>query len=490
MISSNDIIKTVRSFRDGCLARHEDDIDTLSATDRRGRLGKIDKGSLLDQAFAHLRDDPVDHIAELLTTPRLLKTVLRRVYNAWERLHGEIDFDDLLVANVLRFGAPEGYDFLLQRFTEIRGLKREGIAHDADKRRKSLNDAWEHITKAVSWDKSGAYALVAFLFPELRGRGYSHKDIPQGVRHAAPTDYWIRFNAEHIEQSVIPDQQVLHAIATWKQNHASVAFRGETLAVELFKNSMLSSKVEQFGSIFLRGEDVQALASALFEVMISRLDVKANRDSCEAFIALWRVYLDLNVSQEKHSGWISPEILKALPVSLRFANDLYYFWRHKDHNAVSFKGEQRSPEIRTPAIEKAKELFSDSPTRLVEVLDPDFMFSIFHFAVLYSSSAEGGDGFRPEDWRWLADALVKAGQQNSRRALPQTIPFLVSSDMGVDGYIHKFNQDLATGFFGQNLRTVMGLLANGFDIAGFDAADKSRILFIRDFAAKWLKGQT
>jgi hypothetical protein len=485
MIDRNSSVKVLRAFRDSCLARHNNDIDTMPAAERRNRLGKADKGDFLDEALAGLIDDPVDHIVGLLRSPRLLKTVLRRVSSTWERLHGEIDFDDILIANVLRFGAPEGYDFLLQRIMEIRGLRRDGIAHDADKRRKSLNDTWEQIANKVTWDKSAAYELAAFLFPELKVLGYSRKSVPQGVRHADPTDYWVRFNREYIEHSVIPDQEVLHAIATWKQDQTSVAFRGEALAPALFSNSVLSAKLEQFGPIFLTGNDVRALASGLFEVMLSRLGVKASEDSCDAFLGLWRVSLERDIPKEQHFAWVLPEILKALPISLRFADRLYYYWRHNDHNSVTYK--EPCPEIHEPMKRKVKELFSDSPSRLIEALDPVFMYTVFHFVVHFSNPKTGGDGSRAADWRWLADTLVNAAQQNPRRALPQAIPFLVSEKHEMDAYTYEFNKDLAVEFFGDNLRVIMKLLAGGFDMTGFDDAENSRIEFARSFATKWLQ---
>lgn len=94
---------------------------------------------------------PIDHIMRLVKTPRLLKTILRRTAHSWERLHGEIDFDDLLVANVIRFAAPEAYDFLLENYREIRGLERDGLLKDKDKRKERLQAKWSRVTNAANW---------------------------------------------------------------------------------------------------------------------------------------------------------------------------------------------------------------------------------------------------------------------------------------------------------------------------------------------------
>ena len=49
-----------------------------------------------------------DAAARLLRTPRALKHALRRTYRAWQVLHGEVDFDNLLAVNILRSGAARG----------------------------------------------------------------------------------------------------------------------------------------------------------------------------------------------------------------------------------------------------------------------------------------------------------------------------------------------------------------------------------------------
>ena len=55
---------------------------------------------------------------------------LRHTADAWEKLHGEVAFDELLVANVLRFDAPEAFNFLLRRVDTLRSSR----ARDARER--------------------------------------------------------------------------------------------------------------------------------------------------------------------------------------------------------------------------------------------------------------------------------------------------------------------------------------------------------------------
>src|SRR5205085_3845959 len=59
------------------------------------------------------------NVAELLNTPRTLKAVLRSVVDSWEHLHGEVDFDELLIVTTLRYSAGPVFSFLVRRFADL-----------------------------------------------------------------------------------------------------------------------------------------------------------------------------------------------------------------------------------------------------------------------------------------------------------------------------------------------------------------------------------
>ena len=150
MISSKDFEQTIIDFRTECLQRFPGDFYTLRQEERDKRLG-LPSSREISYLLAGEINGPIDHIMRLVKTPRLLKTILRRTAHSWERLHGEIDFDDLLVANVIRFAAPEAYDFLLENYREIRGLERDGLLKDKDKRKERLQAKWSRVTNAANW---------------------------------------------------------------------------------------------------------------------------------------------------------------------------------------------------------------------------------------------------------------------------------------------------------------------------------------------------
>jgi len=111
-ISRDKVREIVKNFRELCLKKFPEDVNLYLKDQLDRRLGITEPQ--IGRTFY-----PVDDIYNLIDTPRLLKHILRRTYRIWEKLHGEIDFDDILVANTLRFGARDAFNFLNNYHKEI-----------------------------------------------------------------------------------------------------------------------------------------------------------------------------------------------------------------------------------------------------------------------------------------------------------------------------------------------------------------------------------
>jgi len=112
--------------------------------------------------------------AALLNTPRALRHVLGRTYIAWlDSLHGEIDWDDLFILNILRHTTPECFAFLLREWPRFHSEVSQGpYVHEADldKVRESLNEEWSIFSTDAEWDGRAARVLMYLLLtsPFLR----------------------------------------------------------------------------------------------------------------------------------------------------------------------------------------------------------------------------------------------------------------------------------------------------------------------------------
>jgi len=489
VIELKDLTKTVKTFRNFCLKKFSSDIDSINPKERYERLGDYYEDDLEKFLTLGLSNRPLDLISQILTTPRLLKIVLRRVWNTWNILHGEIDYDDLLVSNVLRYGAPEAFEFILVNLNEIRGLQIEGIARTWDENKNQLEEKWKKIIQNVNWNVSTAEELLAFLFPFWKKMYQADSiEIPQGVRHSEPTDYWIRLNLEEVTEEEVRDQKVIHALNIIKSDPNAICYDKKTLIHALYNNEKLASKVEQFARIFLNGNDFRAMAQELFDIILNQNGSAANGDSSPAFFSLWRLSIRSPIDKKVHFEWILKEVRKALSISLSFANDLYYYWKHNDRSLIDANAKVNGlfQELRNGILERAETLFTNSPKNLITVLSSKIPYSVFQFTRLYSSQKEGGSGFKPNEWKWFMDVLLETAELDHKIIIPQICHLLIHTNRTHDGYVYNFEIDLAAELFHDKLPQVMEILAKDLETNDMDDSEKQRIAFAKDTAIKWL----
>jgi hypothetical protein len=309
--------------------------------------------------------------------------------------------------------------------------------------------------------------------------------VPQGVRNSIPTDYWLRLNIEELGELEVRDQETLHALVNWKKDINTVHFRGLSLPEALFAREELSPKFEQFAPLVMGGKDFRQLASSLFAIIIEKFGVKANVDSCTGFIPLWRLAIRAPIDEQEHRDWLLQEIRKALPKSFRFANDLYNYWKSNDESDVHLK--KPHPELREPVIEGAKSLFKDSPERLIQALDPEFIYSVYFFVIYYSTPVEGGSGFDLVAWRWFTYVLVDAAKLEPLVIIPQIVTLIVKEEMAIPDFIYTFDKEMAMQLFGDKLIDIMTLIAQPLDFSRFNERERKRIECARQEASKLLK---
>lgn len=486
MISRDHMIQALTRYRQICPDRYPQDIDTISPDERAERLGTTTGSELTRLLLVEMGQEPIEDICRLAKTPRLLKLVLRRTLRAWETLHGEIDFDDLLVANVIRFSAPEAFDFILENIQEIRGLEAEGGLGKPEDRLRSVEAKWARSSESCRWDTTSAKKLVKFLFPAWNKSSYSRlTPSPQGIHIASPTDYWSRFLAEELELNEIRDQEVIYSLREWRTEPNGIHFRGTSLPEILSSSLDFASKFEQFAPITLSGHELRSLATGLFTEAIRLNGVHASSEAIPGFIPLWRRTIRQPIDEGEHLLWVREEIRKALPLSFRFANDIYYYFSSNTQADIHGNKEGRT-KLRGKIISEVKDLFAKDPSKLVQTIDPKYMYSSYHFCVHYSSLKEGGSGFKAEEWRWFAQLLIEAGSLNQQVIIPQIACLVVDEQHRTTDFTYSFNHSIADELFRDQLPSLIKLLATDINLEHFDLREAARIKCANDTAVQWL----
>src|SRR3569833_356818 len=141
--------------------------------------------------------------ATLASTPRVLKQGLRRCDEAWQRLRGEIDLDELLAMSMLRESDPDVFALIDKNIDGLRGSLYSARREGAD----PLGDILAQITELRRDDRR--LPAVEFILRHIIGKdGWR----PQGLRQTGHADYWQRFETIPEVPARISDQQTLRVL--------------------------------------------------------------------------------------------------------------------------------------------------------------------------------------------------------------------------------------------------------------------------------------
>ncbi|UUA71925.1 AAA family ATPase [Cellvibrio sp. QJXJ] len=150
-------------------------------------------------------DEFVRAMSKCIKTPRDAKYVLRRALNAWEKgLDGEVNMYDLMAVNVLRYCAPEAFDFMVENYDQMR----EGVRDVDSPMRDALAGKAIDLLSKAGVDELNARSLIKILWPSWHsadgvplnfnvqrvagrlGRVYLERILTEKIspRHEAETD--------------------------------------------------------------------------------------------------------------------------------------------------------------------------------------------------------------------------------------------------------------------------------------------------------------
>ncbi|MBN2019616.1 MAG: hypothetical protein JW749_05265 [Sedimentisphaerales bacterium] len=485
-LNRTDVLNALETFRLYCIERCPDIISTIPKNYNKDRMG-WGRPEIL-QIVAETDDglsQPVDAILELTDNPRVFKHTLRRTLTAWEKLAGEIDFDDLLIVNVLKVVDERIFSFIDKHIARLCALAKEDKKEKIDELRKKLNPEYARATENAEYDISAVSKLVNALFPEFsdeRTDWSLHQDLTkyQHVANDEPTEYWERIKRGELHDNEIKDYEILRALREWNKDHESKSFRGMEFVEALSNDERVDKKVHQFKNILNHGS-LQKAASKQFGITLKEHGNKAGSKVCPA-IAGWFTLAPENLD-EQWKKWLLEEIKKALSISLRYAHELYYFWHNPEHNSDEV--------FRKRVVEEAKKIYENDPALLAKVLDPDYIWTMGEFIRSVEEKNEN-NRYSLNQWQWLGKALIKASADNPQIIGVQIAPMICYfSDYNREHQIefqNNFDQrNVKSIFNNQEYMAMKLLLLEGVDIEKYDEQSQAVLRCVRDEATKWLK---
>jgi hypothetical protein len=266
--------------------------------------------------------------ARLLGTPRALKHALGQTYISWQILHGEVDFDDLLAVNMLRYGADWAFEFILRHWNQVHDDPRLWRDREHVKLISTRLKAEWKLSSRGSKDQRAAFALLEFILPmitEYFGKPTVTRGSRSTIQGIGFRRYWDRVLSEEIDPDETRDQRFLQELKEWlkSRNLFSALIEGIFNGgdyLEVWRHyveqkffSEPSALLQLFGQILSRFRTAQGAIVSVDQ-------------HHAAFTAGW-VYANRLVPKNEASRiWLEHQIREAMPFSLQLVLDLYYYW--------------------------------------------------------------------------------------------------------------------------------------------------------------------
>lgn len=218
--------RIIDCIRDRCLTNHpESVIDSASKMCREDLV--VGKSALVREALSRDPDSEpssVEAIANLLASPRILKSCLRVVLETWENLFGEIDFDHVLAMTAIREARPSVFAVIDQHVHLFRtGFRlpdsREAKPEEHPVYRKFVERFSSELPEG---DWRSVRALTMFVFASYpygtfrTDYGHSYVGRPQGLDVDQHSDNWQRYMSASRVRTGMSDQSAMKTIHAWQ----------------------------------------------------------------------------------------------------------------------------------------------------------------------------------------------------------------------------------------------------------------------------------
>ncbi len=474
LLTTEQTARIVFAFRSQMLAAHLIDVCVQGAEDEPWRTYRY---GLMGRTANYL--SPPEAVATLLRTPRALKLAIRRAGDAWVRLHGEIDIDQLLEVEVLRAGAPEAFAFLLEEADRLSDDPRVWRSQEdqIDRHRVAVRRGWKEASGANNWDARSALELILQLFPAAGqylevGTRASNPHRRQGVAEAHGR-YWRRAVSGELDDPADTDQPTLRAMQAWLEDPI-----GESELVRLLETSPAAVAVfERFATdprwSSEHGQPTLNLARQLLDRVDSPTGVRAGSDQCATwFDTLRRLTVRTVTPAESVEAWVIERQQVALSVSMSLVNRLANGWSSERLEARLLPGGRAR--VREQLLVNARAALRTGADMLC-VTHPTDPADLYRLVFPTTDREFGPSGYRgPDHWTWLGTPVLEALRSDpSRMAL--RVGYLLTADAEsnpADGQVRCTGPELLTAFFGEDAGEVVRLLAAERDRSTGDAREQ------------------
>ena len=202
----------------------------------------------------------------------------------------------------------------------------------------------------------------------------------------------------------------------------------KALAEQMSKDAQFANTWEHFA--YSAGkENLLALASAINQSILDRDKCNATGEN-SGLIAVWRQVGKWIGPTPSGKDWIETEIHRAMPISIRFVNDLFYYWASARYGIVD---PTEINSVREYVICDATQVFEYRPDFLITALGTQYEYVLRH--LVFPPDHDGrlaNELLQASRWSWLGNTLIEAAITSPEYVVPQLIHVLANERQSLD----------------------------------------------------------
>ncbi|WP_417386826.1 P-loop NTPase fold protein [Gimesia sp.] len=413
-------------------------------------------------------------VAMLLSTPRSLRLALGHTFFAWKTLYGEIYFYHLLSINILRFGAPECFEFLLRRWDRLNSPPNQNPSFGQERveriRQSILND-WNSTIRNVEWNAAAALQVMEFILPAseywlVDDSRTGHSQI--GQQYISEERYWLRSINEAIEEGDVRDQEIIRDIQAWLDAPSMEA----ELVEKLTSSPRYSDVWENIASSFFanRRDDVLLLCEHTIRRILSDQGAFANHDS-QGFIHTWRFATSRITIQSDNRAWLEERITEAANISIEMVNGLWHYYGSPGNRSILESSDHES--VRLHILDSLQTLLTDGSI-LADKLSPNSPTTLYDL-VFGSGSENRRILVDVESWSWLGLPVLDALRNGNLTTAINFLYLLSTRQPGTEQAI--INTEVLDSFFGGNALETIEIIGSMIDqLPDFDQEHATNVI--------------
>ncbi len=438
-LTPNTVWPIIRIFRDACFDGYPHQIIDPNSPDHRDKISQA-YSRLYDRLFGGSIIDTMSiaqGIPILLDTPRVLKNALRLTHDIWFQLAGDIDFDDVLIASILRVVQPDIFAFISDNRKEfIQGFEEKDQNIKFDREKYPVLARLDQYQAQVEKEHDSDYfkaieTLISFLLPNYPNESIVssglHISAPQKLAIQRHTDNWANYMNVPDFSDEDSDQRAIEAIRAWQKGDKSDL-------VDRLRDYRRAGQIETFVGIFKQSEICRLLREIVMSYLTESTAEWDKHSRAPALTSVFRMTNDWTPEKNLLRQTLYDLLEVTVPVHLPLTQHLFQYFGEPGRDGPWFFPEEEYDNIRARLDKIVAETYqSGAEQQFIDALMEGSPYNISWLVLGIDRQRRGIAGELPFDgWSGFADLLLNVAQMDPEKGFPILLPIICNWESGWD----------------------------------------------------------